>query len=51
MVYKTFSSIIKEDKYTKLVDDKETSKKFIKPIFNLLEVLLRANCFDQFKKQ
>ena len=49
-VYKTFSSIIKEDKYTMLADNKETSKKFITPIFNLLEVLLRANCFDQFKK-
>lgn len=49
-VYKTFSSIIKENKYTMLADDKETSKKFITPIFNLLEVLLRANCFEQFKK-
>ena len=50
MVYKTFISIIKENKYIKLADDKENSKKFIKPIFNLLEVLLRANCFNQFKK-
>lgn len=50
MVYKTFISIIKENKYIQLADDKENSKKFIKPIFNLLEVLLRANCFHQFKK-
>lgn len=50
MVYRTFISIIKENKYIKLVDDKENSKKFIKPIFNLLEVILRANCFNQFKK-
>lgn len=50
MVYKTFISIIKENKYIQLADDKENSKKFIKPIFNLLEVLLRANCFNQFKK-
>ena len=50
MVYNTFISIIKENKYIQLADDKENSKKFIKPIFNLLEVLLRSNCFDQFKK-
>ncbi|MFW2492012.1 glycosyltransferase [Clostridium chromiireducens] len=50
MVYETFISIIKEDKYIQLADNKENSKKFIKPIFNLLEVLLRANCFNQFKK-
>ncbi|RII33932.1 glycosyltransferase [Clostridium chromiireducens] len=50
MVYKTFISIIKENKYTQLANNKENSKKFIKPIFNLLEILLRANCLEQFEK-
>ncbi|MGN2338865.1 glycosyltransferase [Clostridium cagae] len=50
MVYETFISIIKENKYIQLADTKENSKKFIKPIFNLLEILLRANCFEQFDK-
>ncbi len=50
MVYKTFKDIIKENKYIKLADDKEISEKFVTPIFNLLEVLLRSNSFDEFKK-
>lgn len=50
MVYKTFISIIKENEHIQLANDKENSKKFIKPIFKLLEILLRANCFKQFEK-
>lgn len=50
MVYRTFKDIIKENKYIKLADDKESSEKFVTPIFNLLEVLLRSNSFDEFEK-
>ena len=50
IVYRTFISIIKEEQYITLADNKENSKKFIKPIFNLLEVLLRSNSFNEFKK-
>ena len=49
-VYTAFISIMNDIEYPHLADDKDNSKKFIKPIFNLLEVILRANCFDQFKK-
>lgn len=50
LVYKAFISLTKENKHPILAKDNESSKKFIKPIFNLLEILLRANCFHQFKK-
>lgn len=50
MVYKTFICIVRKDTYTLLADNKEDSQKFIKPIFNLLEVLLRANYFEEFKE-
>lgn len=49
-VYKTLIDIIKKDKYIKLAENEEESQKFIKPIFNLLEILLKANCFNQFEK-
>lgn len=50
MIYKAFVSIVKDNKYIQLADNKENSKKFIKPIFDLLEILLRANCLEQFEK-
>lgn len=50
MVYKTLISILKDNEYPLLAENKEKSQKFIKPIFNLLEVILRANCFNEFKE-
>lgn len=50
MVYKSFIDIMKENRYIKLAETQEEAQKFIKPIFNLLEILLKANCFEQFEK-
>jgi glycosyltransferase involved in cell wall biosynthesis len=50
MVYETFKDIMQGNKYIPLAEDKESSIKFLSPIFDLLEIILKSNSFDEFEK-
>lgn len=50
MVYIAFKDIMQETKYTLLAENKESSIKFLSPIFNLLEIILKSNSLDVFEK-
>lgn len=49
IIYNGFISLIKGNSDT-ILEDTVTSKSLLQSIFNLLEVLLRGNCFDEFNK-
>jgi len=49
-VYKTFKDIVQGNKYNQLAEDKENSIKFLSPMFDLLEIILKSNSFDEFEK-
>ncbi|KZL93705.1 tetratricopeptide repeat-containing glycosyltransferase family 2 protein [Clostridium magnum] len=50
IVYKTFKDIMQGNKYSPIAEDKESSIKFLHPIFDLLEIILKSNSFDEFEK-
>ncbi len=49
IIYNSFISLTKGDSDT-ILEDKDTSRNLLQSIFNLLGVLLRGNCFDEFNK-
>ncbi|WP_411678880.1 glycosyltransferase [Clostridium thailandense] len=49
-VYETFKDMMQGNKYSPISEDKEDSVKFLIPIFDLLEIILKSNSFDEFKK-
>lgn len=47
MIYNSFIYLIKGNSYI-ILEDKDTSNNLLQSIFNLLEVLLKGNCLDEF---
>lgn len=50
MIYMKFKDLLEGRECTDLSEDTEDSKDFCELIFNLLAILLKINCFDEFEK-
>jgi glycosyltransferase involved in cell wall biosynthesis len=50
LVYIKFKELMKGNQCAPLAEDKETSTKFVEPIFSILNILLKTTYFDEFEK-